>query len=105
MNVMVSEFTMRPMENKKEFIMNLLFHPIGEDEKKTILSYMNSCKPVCTALHPVKDWVKDIYINAVGDCYEKDGFFWTRDMIYHFEHYDLELTDEFKKFVLNRPHP
>ncbi len=35
--------------------------------------------------------------------YESGEFYWDSSDIYHFEKYDIKLSDEFIQYVLNRP--
>lgn len=77
-------------------------------EKKKLLDYLKSAPfNVAVAAH-VKDYVtgKETSIYIAGyDPKELGDYRWFSSDIYHIEHYDARVTDEFFEYVMGNPGP
>ena len=71
--------------------------------KEKILSYMKSFLPSAYTSEPVSDRITGKIV-ADADNQKTDGeFVWYVSWIYHFEKYNIKLSDEFVQYVLTRP--
>lgn len=73
------------------------------DNKDKILKFLNSVEPISVLPCPTTDFIKNkIFCEQSLMYYEKDGYTWSNEIIYHFEKYDLKLDEQFIDYVLNK---
>lgn len=71
--------------------------------KYDILKFLKSFSPVATMTHGIKDYLDDNQnINESLQLFNSDSWFWTNEMVYHFEKYNLKLNDDFINHILNQ---
>lgn len=72
-------------------------------DKSVILRFLKSFKPIAVMAHSTKDYIKNISNNDESvSLFNSDEWFWTNEIIYHFEKYNLKLNDNFIEYVLKR---
>ena len=73
------------------------------ENKSVILRFLKSFEPVAIMAHGVMDYVKNTPNNSESMVlFNSDEWFWTNEMIYHFDKYDLKLNNDFIEYVLKR---
>lgn len=71
--------------------------------KSLILKFFKSFKPIAVMAHGTTDYIKNISnTNESVSLFNSDEWFWTNEMVYHFEKYNLKLNEDFIKYVLKR---
>lgn len=78
---------------------------IGQEElagKKKILEYLKSFEADCAAGMSLQDEITGEYVDSGVLGFEDGQYYWDTREIYHFEKYNMQLEDEFVKYVLNR---
>lgn len=74
-----------------------------ELNKSVIIEFLKSFKPIAFMSHGTTDYVKNVQDNSQSvQIFNSDDWFWTNEMIYHFEKYDLKLKDDFIQYVLSK---
>ena len=71
------------------------------DGKSKVLAYLKSKKDVGIALRYVREQITGESTGIELACFVDGNFAWTTDTIYHFEKYNLKLSEEFLKSVLD----
>lgn len=96
--VEIKEFSQNPNYPDLNTMIN---YPI--ESKSDILKFLKSFAPIAVMAHGTMDYVKNIPDDTQSvTLFNFDEWFWTNEMIYHFEKYDLKLDDEFIDYVLNQ---
>lgn len=77
------------------------YKTLPEMDKAKILKYLKNGNSIAVRCSLIKDWVNKTQTN-IGIKVRTDGEYeWADDEIYHFEHYDIELDENFVRKVLN----
>ena len=72
----------------------------SENEKKMLIEYMGSGE-LCGVVGYVDDCVEGKQLDMDNGAYRDEGFVWTTSDMYHIEHYDAAVTDEFISHVMS----
>lgn len=98
---------MKAISNVREFTNNIDHKKIEElisdeeiPQKRKVLEYLKSFDPDCAAGMLIQDEVIGKAVNACVEGYEDGQYFWDSRYIYHFEKYNLKLSEDFIKHVL-----
>lgn len=68
--------------------------------KSDILKFLKSFAPIAVMTKGITDYIKNVSDNTQSlTLFNFGEWFWTNEMIYHFEKYDLKLKDEFIDYV------
>ena len=81
-----------------------IFDLISDDAingKSKVLAYLKSKKDVGIAPRYVRDKITGESTGIELACFVDGEFAWTTDTIYHFEKYNLKLSEAFLRSVLN----
>lgn len=71
------------------------------ENKSITLKFLKSFEPVAVMANGTTDYIKGVLNNAESmSLFNSDEWFWTNEMINHFEKYDLKLKDDFIEYVL-----
>lgn len=73
-----------------------------EQTKKTILKYLRSHEPVAFSTARVFDCMAEKETDVQDVLYTDGEYEWYESEVYHFEHYDLRLNDDFIEYVLKK---
>ncbi len=73
--------------------------PISYKDK--ILSYMKSAPVVAATTALVTDYLTKEQFYKANNAHSDGAYQWYEDEIYHFEKYNLKLSDDFIQHVLN----
>ncbi len=72
-----------------------------EPQKEKILLFLKSFEPVAMMAHGIKDYVTGSQDNGeTVQLFNYGQWFWTNEMIYHFEKYDLKLKTDFINSII-----
>lgn len=94
----VKEFSQNPNYSDLNTMIN---YPI--ENKSDILNFLKSFAPVAVMAHGIADYIKNIQNNNESlKLFNSDDWFWTNEIIYHFEKYDLKLKNDFVEYVVNK---
>lgn len=70
--------------------------------KKYVLKYLKSFEPDCAAGMSLIDEITGKAVGTGVNGYGDLEFFWDSREIYHFEKYNLELNQDFLKYILKK---
>jgi hypothetical protein len=86
-------------DNHHNSVSSMINYRINNKDK--ILAFLKSVEPYAVASCYTTDFIKnEHFYDQSLMLYEKDGYTWSNEIIYHFEHYDLKLNDDFITYVL-----
>ncbi len=72
-----------------------------EPQKEKILSFLKSFEPVAMMAHGIEDYITESQDHReTAQLFNYGQWFWTNEMIYHFEKYDLKLKADFIKSII-----
>ena len=71
------------------------------DNKQKILSYLKAGEDDGVRCSSVHDYVTDEYTGSTIHLYTDGEYFWDDEEIYHFEKYNIPLTNDFLQKVAN----
>ena len=74
---------------------------IKNPNKIILLAYMKNAEVKGIRCSSAIDYVKNENTGLSVKKYSDGEFVWTDEMIYHFEKYDLKLSDSFERYVLS----
>ena len=81
---------------------DLCGYTYDEQTKKAILKYLRSYEPVAFSTAKVFDYIAEKETDVQAVLYTDGEYKWYESEVYHFEHYDLRLNDEFIEYVLKK---
>lgn len=81
---------------------DLCGYTYDEQTKKTILKYLRSYEPVAFSTARVFDYITEKETDVQAVLYTDGEYKWYESEVYHFEHYDLRLNDDFIEYVLKK---
>lgn len=74
---------------------------LNKADKEKVLKYLKKAPITDRRCSSVMDYIKK-QSTTIGDNLRDDGeYVWAEEEIYHFEHYDIELDEDFVRKVLN----
>lgn len=97
------DFIAKYKENDGEYYASI-FDLISENAiegKDKVLAYLKSKKDIGIAPEYVRDKITGESTGIELACFVDGDFAWTTDTIYHFEKYNLKLSEDFLRSVLN----
>ena len=71
-------------------------------EKKVILAYMRSIPHNMFTSEPVRDKLSDEVVFEVNNGRNDGKYTWYESDIYHFEKYNIKISDDFINYVLSK---
>lgn len=73
-----------------------------KNEKTALLQYMKAYSPCAFTSQPVKDVFSGKIVADANNARSDGEYRWYESEIYHFEKYNLKLSDEFIRHVLSK---